>query len=99
MDNLPLHAGALLLAACVNATPVPAPVPGRPVAPAPQAQAQPPALRLPTTVRPVREALALHLVPSEPTFSGTATLELQVEAPADHFWMHAQGLTVDMAQF
>jgi aminopeptidase N len=100
VDKLRLHAGALLLAACATSVPVPTPSAGAPAAaPPPQPDTEPPALRLPTTVRPVREALALRLVPSEPTFSGTATLQLHVESPADHFWLHAQGLSVDQTLF
>ena len=45
----------------------------------------------------MREALHLKLAPSEPTFSGTATLELQLEAATDHFWLHAQGLHIEEA--
>ena len=60
---------------------------------------EPPSLRLPTTVRPVRESLAFTLSPTDPSFSGTATLELQLEAATDHFWLHAEGLTVDEARF
>lgn len=60
---------------------------------------EPPALRLSTTVRPVREALALKLLPTDASFSGTATLELNLEAPTDHFWLHAEGLSVEEAEF
>jgi cytosol alanyl aminopeptidase len=59
----------------------------------------PPSFRLPTTVRPVRESLSLTLSPTESRFSGTATLELQLESATDHFWLHAEGLPVDEARF
>ncbi|MGO9829615.1 MAG: M1 family metallopeptidase [Myxococcaceae bacterium] len=57
----------------------------------------PPTLRLLTNVRPVRETLALRLVPTESSFSGTATLELHFQATTDHFWLHAEGLTIEEA--
>jgi aminopeptidase N len=80
--------------AVVTATPT-APVPEvKPLRPHP-----PPTLRLPTSVRPVSEALSLTLVPSEPTFSGTATIALHFEAPADHFWLHGRDLTIAHAAF
>jgi len=88
------------LAAC--ATPPP---PSPPLRPAEASHAaaipplpDPPSLRLPTAVRPVREALALRLAPSEATFSGTATIELRFETASTHFWLHAEGLSVDEAQ-
>jgi len=46
----------------------------------------------------VGESLALTLLPAASTFSGTATLELRFESEADHFWLHAQGLTLDEAR-
>ncbi|HXX32606.1 MAG TPA: M1 family metallopeptidase [Myxococcaceae bacterium] len=98
--RLPL--GALLLAACATSTPV-SPVASGPSAAPVQEPAkptpEPSALRLPTTVRPVRESLALRIVPSEPTFSGTATLDLELDAGTDHFWLHAQGLIIDQTEF
>ncbi len=70
-----------------------------PSAVSPASPPQPPALRLPTTVRPLRESLALTLAPTVASFSGTATLELQLEATTDSFWLHAQGLTVEETRF
>ncbi|MGO8971599.1 MAG: M1 family metallopeptidase [Myxococcaceae bacterium] len=58
---------------------------------------QPPALRLPPGVHPVREALALRLVPEQSTFSGTATIEVEFDQAADHFWLHAKGLSIEEA--
>jgi cytosol alanyl aminopeptidase len=86
-----------LLAACAAHPPTPAPAPVATAAPAESRLPEAPALRLPTTVRPVREALDLKLAPSEPTFSGTATLELELEVATDHFWLHAEGLHIDEA--
>ncbi len=59
---------------------------------------EPPSFRLSNTVRPLRETLALRLVPEDSTFSGTATVDLHFEAATDHFWLHAEGLSVDEAR-
>ncbi|MBM7112790.1 M1 family metallopeptidase [Archangium primigenium] len=59
---------------------------------------QPPALRLPDTVRPVRYLLDLTLLPSEPTYSGTVTVDLDVRAPTQQLWLHAQDLTLTQAR-
>jgi aminopeptidase N len=48
-------------------------------------------------VRPLRESLALRLVPAEATFTGTATIDVRFEAATHHFWLHAEGLGVDEA--
>jgi cytosol alanyl aminopeptidase len=85
------------------ATPPATSTPGARAAASPAASTQglllePPSFRLPTTVRPVRETLALRLVPKDATFSGTATLDLHFEATEDHFWLHAEGLSVDEAR-
>jgi cytosol alanyl aminopeptidase len=102
LRSWPLRWGlGLALAACATpSAPKPSATAGA-AAPAPAAPSvlEPPALRLPTTVRPLRESLALTLVPTETAFSGTATVELQLEAATDHFWLHAQGLTVDETRF
>jgi cytosol alanyl aminopeptidase len=79
------------------------PPPGAPSALSPASAAQgvslePPSFRLPTSVRPVRETLVLQLAPKDATFSGTATLDLHFEAAEDHFWLHAEGLSVDGAR-
>src|SRR5271166_2042178 len=91
---------ALLGVACATSTPPPPPAAGPAPrgAPAELAVLEPPALRLPTTVHPVREGLALRLLPEDATFSGTATLDLAFEEAVQHFWLHAQGLSVDEAR-
>jgi aminopeptidase N len=88
-----------LSAACATSGSAPSPAAGTAQGPqAALAEPESPALRLPTTVRPVREAVALRLLPSEPTFSGVATIDLKLDAPVDHFFLHAQGLGVDEAR-
>ena len=94
----PAVLGCLLLACATPASaPVAPAVPDAGPGPA-QAAPEPPALRLPTTVHPLAEALALRLVPAEPTFSGTATMQLKFDAPASFFWLHAEGLSVEEAR-
>jgi aminopeptidase N len=58
---------------------------------------QPPALRLPDSVRPVRYALDLTLLPAEPTYSGTVTIDVDVREPVRQVWLHAQDLQVTQA--
>jgi len=91
----------VLLAACASSAPTlaPAGASASTFAPAKPATPEPPSLRLPTTVRPVRESLDLRIVPSEPSFSGTATIVLKLDGTTDHFWLHAEGLTIDQADF
>jgi hypothetical protein len=57
----------------------------------------PPALRLPTDVRPTAQRLALRLDPRGTTFTGTARIQLVIEAPVPVFWIHAQDLTIRRA--
>src|SRR4051812_17979415 len=57
----------------------------------------PPKLRLPGGVRPTHYALDLRIVPSQPTFSGTATIDLRVDAPTSLVWLNATELTIDGA--
>jgi aminopeptidase N len=58
---------------------------------------EPPELRLPDTVRPVRYALDLTLLPAAPTFSGTVTIDVDVREPVRQVWLHAQDLQVTRA--
>ena len=58
----------------------------------------PPKLRLPAGVRPTRYALDLHVVPSQPTFSGAVTIDLRVDAPTSIVWLNATDLTIDGAE-
>ncbi|MET0403964.1 MAG: M1 family metallopeptidase [Cystobacter sp.] len=58
---------------------------------------QPPALRLPESVRPIHYTLDLTLLPAEPTYSGTVTIDLDVREPTRQVWLHAQGLTLTRA--
>src|SRR6218665_2486038 len=74
-------------------------VPQEPRAPADRRpQHHPPALRLPDTVRPVRYALDLTLLPAEPTYSGTVTIDLDVRESTRHVWLHPQDLAITQAR-
>jgi aminopeptidase N len=57
----------------------------------------PPGLRLPGTVQPVRYALDLTLLPAEPTYTGTVTIDMEVREPVRQVWLHAQELQVTQA--
>src|SRR5262249_44560563 len=58
----------------------------------------PPRLRLPAGVRPLHYALDLDIVPTKPTFSGTITIDLQLDGPTSLVWLNATDLTVDGAE-
>ncbi|HEY0093215.1 MAG TPA: M1 family peptidase, partial [Archangium sp.] len=86
---------------CAHAPEAPpaAPTAPTPVAAAPEwPEPQPPQLRLPDSVRPVRYALDLTLLPAEPTYSGTVTVDLDVREPVRQVWLHAQELQVTQAR-
>jgi alanyl aminopeptidase len=48
---------------------------------------------------PLRNDVDLVLDPAKPEFSGTIAFELQVGAPSDVVWLHAEKLTIDKASF
>ncbi|WNG43164.1 M1 family metallopeptidase [Archangium minus] len=58
---------------------------------------EPPQLRLPDSVRPVRYALDLTLLPAEPTYAGTVTIDVDVREPVRQVWLHAQDLQITHA--
>lgn len=59
--------------------------------------ADPPTLRLPGDVRPVRHRLELTLIPAQDSFSGKIAIDLEVQRPADTVWMNSRKLTIDSA--
>ncbi len=98
---------AVALAACGpggprNVTPTPVP-PARPApvaAPAPEvAEPVAPLLRLPTTVRPIRNDVELTLDPNLQDFTGAITTQLEVTAPTATLWLNASEIVVDDASF
>ncbi|MCY1035392.1 M1 family metallopeptidase [Corallococcus sp. BB11-1] len=58
---------------------------------------QPPALRLPDTVRPLRYALDLKLLPAEATYPGSVSIDVEVLKPVRQVWLHGQDLEVKRA--
>ena len=58
----------------------------------------PPKLRLPAGVRPTHYALDLRVVPAEPTYAGTVTIDLRLDAPTSLVWLNATDLTIDGAE-
>ena len=65
---------------------------------APPAEAVPPVLRLPDTVRPVRYRPTLTLVPGEDSFTGTIEIDVDVLTPASVIWLNAQDLAIQAAE-
>ncbi len=61
-------------------------------------QAQPPSLRLPVTVRPVRYRPTLTIVPDQDGFSGTIEIDLDVLAPTPVLWLNAEELQISRAE-
>ncbi|ABF89934.1 peptidase, M1 (aminopeptidase N) family [Myxococcus xanthus DK 1622] len=92
---LPL-ALAVAVLRCAHAPEAP---PAAPVATAPEwPEPQPPALRLPDSVRPTRYALDLKLLPAEPTFSGSVSIDVDVSEPVRQVWLHGQDMEVSQAR-
>ena len=54
--------------------------------------------QLPTTVTPTHYALDLKIVPSDPTFSGTASIDVKLEKPTSLIWLHGRELNVTKAE-
>ncbi len=57
----------------------------------------PPALRLPGTARPVKQAVELTVDPGLETYSGTVEVDLEVGEPTSVLWLNATGLKVTSA--
>jgi len=62
------------------------------------AQPQPPALRLGSTVRPLRYAADLTLNPKQDDFQGAIDISLRLAEPVSLFWLNATGLQVYKAE-
>ena len=61
------------------------------------ATAEPPKLRLGDSVRPVRYAADLTLLPESPTFSGTVDIDIEIQRPSQVIWLNANEITVKSA--
>src|SRR5207253_4351608 len=75
----------------------PTPAPAAALRP-PEPPEAPPLLRLPREVHPVRYTLSMRIVPTEERFSGTADIEVQLDAPRSVVWLHGRGLHVTSAR-
>ncbi|WP_163866411.1 M1 family metallopeptidase [Myxococcus eversor] len=88
---------ALVSLHCTHATETT--VPAKATAATPEwPEAQPPALRLPDTVQPLHYTLDLKLLSTEPTFSGTVAIDVDVREPVRQVWLHGQDLEVSAAR-
>jgi alanyl aminopeptidase len=56
-----------------------------------------PTLRLPTDVKPLAEALELHLDPRQDRFSGAVDIDLELSQPRSVVWLHGRDLHVSAA--
>ncbi len=61
-------------------------------------EAQPPALRLPDAVRPVRYRPTLTVVPDQDGFTGVIEIDLDVLAATSVVWLNAQDLQLSRAE-
>ncbi len=61
------------------------------------AAAQPPQMRLPDQVTPLRYSLEMTLAPAADEYAGTVAIELQVKAATRLLWINGDGLTIDAA--
>ena len=89
-----------LLAACGAAPPAapatrlaPAPAP----APAAGLDEPVPTLRLPRDVRPVAEAIELHVDPDQARFSGAVDIDVVLDRPRALLWLHGKDLQISRA--
>lgn len=57
----------------------------------------PPALRLPDTIRPLKNAAKLTIDPAKDTFDGEMTLDVELLAEAAVIWLNQDGLTLARA--
>jgi cytosol alanyl aminopeptidase len=58
----------------------------------------PPALQLPSDVRPLRYALELAIDPHAAGFRGEEVIEVALERPRRTIWLHARGLAIATAE-
>jgi alanyl aminopeptidase len=93
----------LALVACGSKTsaptvapPVVTPAVVAPVAPV--ADPTPPELRLPASVKPLKNVVELSIDPATEVFSGTIAIELETTAPLDVLWLNALEIEVDDAK-
>ncbi|MEO8699239.1 MAG: M1 family metallopeptidase [Kofleriaceae bacterium] len=66
---------------------------------APVADPTPPELRLPTTVKPLRNEVELTIDPTKEDFTGTIAMDLEVTAPVSVLWLNAEEITISSAVY
>ncbi|MDC0712265.1 M1 family metallopeptidase [Stigmatella sp. ncwal1] len=93
-----LFVSVLLAFACARCAHVPETPPAPVAAAVDWPEPAPPPLRLSSAVRPVRYALNLTLLPAEPAYSGTVTIDVELREPVRQVWLHAQDLQVAQAR-
>jgi alanyl aminopeptidase len=59
--------------------------------------ADPPTLRLPAGVRPIRYAAELTLLPDSPTFKASIDIDVSFAAPASLFYLNSKGIEIGAA--
>jgi aminopeptidase N len=67
-------------------------------APVPAGDPTPPQLRLPSTVRPIRNVVDLTIDPATEVFSGSIAIDVDVTAPLDVLWLNQLELEIDDAK-
>jgi alanyl aminopeptidase len=63
----------------------------------PRAAPQTPEFELPGIVQPRRYSLDLTILPGQPVFKGSVTIDLEIRQPASRLWLHGKDLAVDSA--
>ncbi len=55
----------------------------------------PPKLRLPEGIRPVKYSADLTLLPDSPTFHGSVDIEIELEKPSPLIWLNARDIAIE----
>ena len=65
----------------------------------PQPDPTPPELRLPATVKPLRNEVVLTLDPASEDFTGTIAIDLELAEPTSVVWLNQEEITISSATF
>src|SRR5688500_4013008 len=68
--------------------------PGPPDEGPPQPDPTPPELRLPATVKPLRNEVVLTLDPATEDFTGTIAIDLELTEPTSVVWLNQEEITI-----
>ena len=94
--------GVVLVVACSAHDAPPPQLPAAPppvVAIVPPPSVKAPGLRLPDGVTPLGYDLRLEVDPSAESFRGTVAIDVRIDAPTDHLWIHADELEIATARY